>query len=126
MFKKLLLLLCLVFASAPMVLAQQLTPVVTQETTLNKMIDEEAAKLPFLRRKIVQRLLADPDKREELVERVTLKLAEARKLKGMQATFEAEEFTGNTPMTLSPELKQNIMDLLKQLLPILLAMIFKV
>ncbi|MDR8311113.1 hypothetical protein FPK86_25695, partial [Acinetobacter baumannii] len=74
------------------------------------MIDEEAAKLPFLRRKIVQRLLADPDKREELVERVTLKLAEARKLKGMQATFEAEEFTGNTPMMLSPELKQIIMD----------------
>jgi hypothetical protein len=107
--------------------AQQPTPaVVTQETTLNKMLDEEAAKLPFLRRKIAQRLLADPDKREEIVERVTLKLSETKKLKPMQATFEAEEFSGNTPMALSPELKQIIMDILKQLLPLLLSMIFKV
>jgi len=99
---------------------------VEDTTTLNKMLDEEAAKLPFLRRKIVQRLLADDEDREKLVERVTLKLAENKRLKPMQATFASEEFTGDTPMQLSPELKQIIMDLLKQLLPMLLALIFKV
>lgn len=99
---------------------------VDDTTTLNKMLDEEAAKLPFLRRKIVQRLLADDEDREKLVERVTLKLAENKRLKPMQATFNSEEFTGDTPMQLSPELKQIIMDVLKQLLPILLALIFKV
>jgi hypothetical protein len=95
-------------------------------TTLNKMIDEEAAKLPFLRRKLAQRMLADPDKREEIVERCALKLSENKKLKGMQATFESEEFTGNTPMALDPEIKKIIMDVLAKLLPILLQLIFKV
>lgn len=99
---------------------------VDETVTLNKMLDEEAAKLPWLRRKVVQRLLADDEDREKLVERVTLKLAENKRLKSMQATFSAEEFTGDTPMQLSPELKQMIMDILKQLLPMLLALIFKV
>jgi hypothetical protein len=89
-------------------------------------LDEEAAKLPFLRRRIAQRLLADDEDREKIVERVTLKLAENKRLKPMQSTFASEEFTGDTPMQLSPELKQIIMDLLKQLLPMLLALIFKV
>jgi hypothetical protein len=98
----------------------------SKTTTLNKMIDEEAAKLPFLRRKLAQRMLADPDKREEIVERCALKLSENKKLNGMQATFEAEEFTGNTPMALDPEIKKIIMDVLAKLLPILLQLIFKV
>jgi hypothetical protein len=97
-----------------------------EDTTLNKLLDEEAAKLPFLRRRIAQRLLADDEDREKIVERVTLKLAENKRLKPMQSTFASEEFTGDTPMQLSPELKQIIMDLLKQLLPMLLALIFKV
>jgi hypothetical protein len=101
------------------------TPV-DKTTTLNKMLDEEAAKLPFLRRKLAQRMLADPDKREEIVERCALKLSENKKLKGMQATFEAEEFTGETPMELSPEIKKIIMDVLAKLLPLLLSLIFKV
>jgi len=99
---------------------------VDDTTTLNKMLDEEVSKLPWLKRKIVQRSLKDPDNREELVERITLKLAENKRLQKMQATFGAEEFTGDTPIAISPELKQIIMDILKQVLPLLLAMIFKI
>jgi hypothetical protein len=128
----LVLLVCCLFAASANAQESITDPAVVtpvdDTTTLNKMIDEEAAKLPFLRRKIVQRLLADEDDREKLVERVTLKLAESKdnRLKPMQATFGSEEFTGDTPMQLSPEIKQIIADLLKQLLPILLALIFKV
>lgn len=124
----LLLVFCLL--SVPAIAQDSLTdPVVNPveaKVTLNKMLDEEAAKLPWLKRKVVQRLLKDPDKREELVERITLKLAENKRLKPMQATFGAEEFTGDTPLNLSPEWKQIITDILKQLLPMLLSLIFKV
>ena len=129
-FAKWFLLLVCCLLSVPAMAQDSLTdPVVNpveKTITLNKMLDEEAAKLPWLKRKVVQRLLKDPDKREELVERITLKLAENKRLKPMQATFGAEEFTGDTPMQLSPELKQIIMDLLKQLLPLLLSLLFKV
>lgn len=127
------LLLCMLLSSLsfPAMAQESITdpavvPAVEKTTTLNKMLDEEAAKLPFVRRKLAQRMLADPDKREEIVERCALKLAENKKLKGMQATFEAEEFTGNTPMTLSPEIKKIIMEVLAKLLPILLQLIFKI
>lgn len=131
-FASLFALLLSMLFSLPALLAQEsltdpavVTPVV-KTTTMNEMLDEEAAKLPWLRRKLAQRMLADPEKREEIVERVTLKLSENKKLKGMQATFEAEEFSGNTPMALDPEIKKIIMEVLAKLLPILLQLIFKI
>lgn len=126
----LVLLVCCLFAASANAQESLTDPAVVtpvdDTTTLNKMLDEEAAKLPLLRRKLAQRMLADPDKREEIVERCALKLSENKKLKSMSATFGAEEFTGDTAMALDPEIKKIIADVLKQLLPILLKLIFKV
>ena len=102
------------------------TAATTDTTTLNKMIDEEAAKLPRWRKAIVQRMLANPETREDFIEKVMVKLEDNKKLQSMQATFGAEEFTADSPMKLDPEIKKVIMDVLMKLLPILLQLIFKV
>lgn len=110
-------------------------PVVTPEsktTTMNKLIDEAAEKLPFLRKRVMKRLLAVPSTREEIVDICALKLSENSALKAHTKTFNAaetfnsESFTGDTPIGIDPDIKKIIIDALMKLLPLLIQLFFKV
>lgn len=129
LFASMLLLLPAIFFPA---MAQEsltdpavVTPV-EKTTTMNAMLDQAVEKLPPLRKRIMKRILSNPERREEVIDLCAVKLAENPKLKGYAATFNAESFDGNTEMGINPDNLKIILDALMKFLPILIQLFFKV
>ena len=104
-------------------------PIVTpveKTTTMNEMLDQAVEKLPPLRKRIMKRILSNPERREEVIDLCAVKLVENPKLKGYASTFNAETFDGNTEMGINPDNLKIILDALMKFLPILLQLFFKV
>lgn len=123
------LLVCML-VSLP-VLAQDpipdVVPVPTvKTTTMDKLLDEAVDKLPPLRKRVMKRILGSPERRAEVIDLCAVKLAENPKLKGYAATFNSEDFDGETEMGVNPDTLKVILDALMKFLPILISLFFKV
>ena len=96
------------------------------KTTMNKMLDEAADKLPPLRQRIVKRILKSKEGRAELVDLAALKLSENPACKDHVETFNSATFTGDTEMAINPDNLKIIIDALMKLILILIQLFFKV
>jgi len=95
----------------------------TVTKSVDEMIDDAIERLPFLRRKIVQRNLArNPEKREEIADQVLLKMSEDPQASAVfgssiAAGMASGSITAKTPFSLDIDKLEQLIQLILKYLP---------